>query len=65
MIRPRKLELGIIKIQLSGVVVKITDPERIIMDAFKYLNGESCGIWKAKSFSSLNGKVFKDKIKVI
>lgn len=41
MIRPRNLELGIIKIQLSGVVVKITDPERSIVDAFKYLDEES------------------------
>ena len=65
MIRPRNLELGIIKIQLSGVVVKVTDPERIIVDSFKYLDGESCGIWKANFFPSLNGKAFKDTIKEI
>jgi hypothetical protein len=41
MYRPRNLELGIIKIQLSGVEVKITDPERSLIDAFKYLDEES------------------------
>lgn len=41
MYRPRNLELGIMKIQLSGIEVKITDPERSIIDAFKYLDEES------------------------
>lgn len=41
MYRPRNLELGIIKIQLSGIEVKITDRERSIIDAFKYLDEES------------------------
>jgi predicted transcriptional regulator of viral defense system len=41
MFRPRNLELGVIKIQLSDVEVKITDPERSIVDAFKYLDEES------------------------
>jgi hypothetical protein len=41
MIRPRNLETGVIKIKLSGVEVKITDPERSLVDAFKYLDVES------------------------
>lgn len=41
MFRPRNLETGIIKIKLSGIDVKITDPERSLVDAFKYLDEES------------------------
>lgn len=41
MYRPRNLIIGIIKIKLSGIDVKITDPERSIIDAFKYLDEES------------------------
>lgn len=41
MYRPRNLETGIVKIKLSGVDVKITDPERSVVDAFKYLDEES------------------------
>lgn len=41
MYRPRNLETGIVKIKLSGVDVRMTDPERSIVDAFKYLDEES------------------------
>jgi predicted transcriptional regulator of viral defense system len=41
MYRPRNLETGVIEIKLSGVVVKITDPERSLVDAFKSLDEES------------------------
>lgn len=41
MYRPRNLETGVMKVNLSGVEVKITDPERSLVDAFKYLDEES------------------------
>lgn len=41
MYRPRNLELGVISIKLSGIDVKITDPERSVVDAFKQLDEES------------------------
>jgi predicted transcriptional regulator of viral defense system len=41
MYRPRNLELGVIEVKIAGEKVKITDPERSIIDAFKYLDEES------------------------
>jgi predicted transcriptional regulator of viral defense system len=41
MYRPRNLSIGVIEIKLAGVKVKITDIERSIIDAFKYLDEES------------------------
>jgi predicted transcriptional regulator of viral defense system len=57
MYRPRNLIIGIIKIKLAGVEVKITDPERSIIDAFKYLDEES-------SITSLRLYLTQDESKI-
>lgn len=64
MYRPRNLELGVIKIKLSGVEVKITDPERSIVDSFKQLDAESAvtslRMYLGKADSKINiGKLVK------
>lgn len=41
MYRPRNLELGVMTIELAGSRVRITDPERSVVDAFRYLDEES------------------------
>jgi predicted transcriptional regulator of viral defense system len=46
-IRPRDLKTGVIVREIAGLKVKITDPERSIVDAFKFLDRES-------AISSLN-----------
>lgn len=41
MYRPRNHDIGVMKIKLSGIDVRITDRERSMVDAFKYLEEES------------------------